>query len=67
MYEFDAAQQTSTAKLPPFFQRFQTEVHPLKVNETKITSENAFNGYHFGTEGNHESSNNEKAFFLVFL
>ena len=27
-----AAQQTSTTNLPPFFQRFQTEEHVLRVN-----------------------------------
>ena len=43
MYQFAAMQQTNTAKLPAFFQRFQTEMHVLKVNETKITPENAVN------------------------
>ena len=37
------------------------------VNKTKSTGENAFNGDHLGTEGNHESSNNEKDLFWVFL
>ena len=32
MYEFAAAQQTSTAKLPAFFKRFQTEERVLRVN-----------------------------------
>ena len=36
-------------------------------NETKITKESAFNRDHFGTEGNHESSNVEKNLFWVFL
>ena len=48
-------------KLPAFFQRFQTEERVLRVNnKTKSNRENAFHGYHFETEGNHESSNNEK-------
>ena len=55
MYQFAAVQQTSTAKLHAFFQRFKTEVGALKVNETKITTENAFNRGHFGTEDNNES------------
>ena len=33
MYQFAAEQQTSTAKLPAFFQRFQTEERVLRVNE----------------------------------
>ena len=43
MYQFAAAQQTSIAKLPTFFERYQTEMCPLSVNETKITYKNAFN------------------------
>ena len=35
-----AAQQTSTAKLHAFF--FQKTVPALRVNETKLTSRNAF-------------------------
>ena len=53
------AQQTSTAILPTLFQRFRTKVLTLRVNETKITSENAFNGDHFKTEGNQESGHNK--------
>ena len=62
-----AAQQTSTAKLPAFFRRFHTEKHVLWVNKTKSAGENAFNGDHLGTEGNHESSNDKKNLFWVFL
>ena len=50
-------------KLLAFFQRFQTEVHALRVNGTNISNENAINGDNFGTEGNHESSNDEKVLF----
>ena len=60
-------QQTSTAKLPAFFQSFQTEERVLSVNKTKSTGKNAFNGDHLGPEGNHESANEEKSFFRVFL
>ena len=67
MYYFAAVQQPSTVKLPAFIQRFQTEERVLGVNKTKSSGKNAFNGDHLGTEGNHESSNNEKNLFWVFL
>ena len=38
MYQFAAEQQTSTAKLPAFFQRFQTEERVLRVNRLKMGS-----------------------------
>ena len=47
-------QQTSTTKLPAFFQRFKIEEHVLRVNKTKSTGENDFNGDNLGNEGNHE-------------
>ena len=50
-------------KLLAFFQRFQTEVHALRVNGTNISNENAISGDNFGTEDNHESSNDEKVLF----
>ena len=42
MYTFAAAQQTSTAKLPPFFERFQTKERVLRINavENKIPNAN---------------------------
>ena len=43
-----------------FFQRFQSDDRVLRVIKTRITGENSFNGDHFGTEGNQESSNNKK-------
>ena len=61
------AQQTSTAILPTLFQRFRTKVHTVRVNETKITSENAFNEDHFRTEGNQESGYNENTLFWVYF
>ena len=60
-------QQTSTAILPTLFQRSRTKVHTLRVNETKITSENAFNGDHFKTEGNQESGHNKNTLFRVYF
>ena len=53
-------------KLLAFFQRFQTEVHALRVNGTNISNENAINGDNVGTEGDHESSNDEKSCFRYF-
>ena len=41
MYQFAAVQQTSTAKLPAFFFNFKT-VRAVRINETKLTSRNAF-------------------------
>ena len=40
MYYFAAAQQTSTAKLPAFFQKLKKTVRVLRVNEAKLTSRN---------------------------
>ena len=37
------------------------------MNEANITSKKAFNSNHFGSEANHENSNNEKALFWVIL
>ena len=42
-------------------------MHTLRVNETKITSENAFSGDHFKTEGNQESGHNENTLFWVYF
>ena len=56
-------QQTSTAKLPIFFLRFQAEERVLRVNKSKITGKNTFNGYHFDIEGDHESSKDKKTLF----
>ena len=53
-------------KLTAFFQRFQTEERVLCLNKTKSTGENAFNGDHLRTEGNHESSNDKKSLFGYF-
>ena len=37
----------------------------LRVNETKITTENTFNQGNFGIEGNYESDNDGKPSFYV--
>ena len=39
----------------------------LKVNETKITTENAFNRDNFGIEDNDELNNDKKTLLWVFL
>ena len=62
---FAAVQQTSTLNLPAFFLRFQTEERILRVNKSKITDENPFNGDHFEIEDNHGSIKDEKALFWV--
>ena len=67
MYYFAAAQETSTLKLPACFENFKTEEGVLRVNKSKITRENTFNGGHFDIECNHGSSSYEKTFFWLFL
>ena len=62
MYYFGA-----NIKITGIFQRFQTEVHALRVIETKVTTRNDLNRDHFGVKGNYESDNNEKTLLWVFL
>lgn len=52
MYCYAAGQQTSTAKLPVFFQIFKKRVRWLSFNEDKTTTENAFSCDYFANEGN---------------
>ena len=47
--------------------KFQREEHVRRVNKSEITGENSFNGDHFEIEDNHESSQDEKTLFWVFL
>ena len=54
MYQFAAAQQTSTAKLAATFQNFQKTVRTLRVNEIKVTSRNAFIDNVFALESEKE-------------
>lgn len=42
-------------------------MNTLRVNETKINAEKAFNQYHFETEGNRKSDNGKKNMFLQIL
>ena len=53
------AQQTSSAKLPAFFQRFWTKVQAVKVNEANVTTEKIFSRDNFETENNYESNDDE--------
>lgn len=63
---FAAAQQTSAAELPSLFQRFQIEVHAVKVNEPKIMIENAFNWDNFGIEHNRKPDNDKNFTLNIF-
>ena len=56
MYQFAAAQQASTVKMPAFTLRFQTEERILRVNKSDFTGENSFNGDILEIEENHESN-----------
>ena len=58
---------SSTVKLRPFFWKFQTEERVLRLNKSKITSENTFNRYDFDIEGNYESYKDRRTLFWVFL
>ena len=69
MYQFAAAQQTSTVKLPAFlfFFSFETKELVLRLNKNEVTSENAFNGNLFEIEDDHEQTKDEKIWFYVLL
>ena len=54
-------------KITSFFLRFQIEESVQRINKKKITGKNTFNKNHFGIEGNHGSSKDEKNLFWVFL
>ena len=58
-----AAQQTSTAKLAAFFQKFKKTVRAQRVNETKVTSRNAFIDNFFALESEKESKDDERTLF----
>ena len=49
------------------FLRFQTEERVLRVNRSKITGENTFNGDNFEIEDNHESTEDDQTLFCFFL
>ena len=67
MYYYAAVQQTSTVKLPAFFFRLQTEERVVRINKSKITGKNTFNGDQCLIEGNRGSIKDEKTLFWVFL
>ena len=52
-------QENSTAKLPTSFLKFKGIASKLRVNETKLTTENASNWDHLGFEGNSQSECDE--------
>ena len=47
--------------------RFQTKECILRVNKSKITGENIFDGDHFEIEVNHESIESKKNFVLAIF
>ena len=59
-------QQSSTAKLPGFFQKFKNSVRALRDNQFKVTLRKTFlfNASELGSEK--ESKNDEKALFQDF-
>ena len=63
MYQFAAAQQTSTPKLAAFFQKFWKILRALRVNETKVTSRNAFIDNLLALESEKGSKNDERTLF----
>ena len=65
MYQFAAAQQNNTVKLPAFFMRFQREKRFPRVNKTRVTREDTFNRYHFDVKRNYELIKNKKTLFWV--
>ena len=60
-------QQTITAKLWEQFQGFQTDVHPLDGNGTKITTEKGLTQNQLEIENSCESNNEDKTIFAIFL
>ena len=63
MYYFAVAQETSTAKLAAIFQKFQKTVRSPRVNETKVTSRNAFIDNLFALENNKKSKKDKRTLF----
>ena len=66
VYQFAAQQQMNTLKLTITFFRFQIEECVLRVNKSKITGENTFNGDPFQIGDNHGSSKDKKFSFGYF-
>ena len=61
-----SVQKNCTTKLSGFFQAFQDTVHAVRVNETKLISENAFIVDLFAL-GSEERSQYDKRTFLLGL
>ena len=59
-------QQTTTAKLAAFFQKFQKTVQTLRVNETRVTSINTFFDNHFALKSEKEAKNDERTLFWEY-
>lgn len=53
-------------KLLTYFQRLETEKRAVRVNERRITMNDAFNPNDFGTKCNSESRNGGKSCFGYF-
>ena len=49
------------------FEKASKQTAGLRVNKTKNTVENAWNGEYFEIGSNHESSSNEKSLVCSFL
>ena len=67
MYQIFDGQQTSTAKLTAFFQKFYKTVGAVRLNEIKITLGNAFNVALFVFGVDNESEYDEGTLFWVSL
>ena len=52
MFDVQIFYLEANSKITGISQRFQTEVHALKVIETKVSTGNAINRDHFGVKGN---------------
>ena len=63
MYQSAAAQKTSTAKLAPFFKKFQNIVHALWINGTKFNWRNNFIENLLALKSKKESKNEGKTLF----
>ena len=63
MYLFAGAEQTSTAKVSAFFQKFYKTVYALRVNETNFASRKALIEKIFALESVSEWKNEEISLF----
>ena len=63
MYYFVAVQDTSTTKLPAFFEKILKTVRAQKINETKLTLKNVFIDNVFTVKSEKESRNGKRTLF----